>query len=282
MALRNHGIGTRTFGIEIECIGLSIDRAAAALNAAGIPARADGRHLSNPRVGEWLAKWDGSVGASGCEVVSPVLSGEAGIEAIEKVCRALVAAGATVNQSCGLHVHVGARDLDLGAWKRLVKTYAKFEDTIDLLVAPSRRGNRNHYCQSIVRPCGATTTERVNATMAEIDLARDIDGIYRALGQSRYRKLNVASFWRHGTVEFRQHQGTVDARKATMWVRFVVAMVEAATASGSVQERRDNGQTAAYRFKWLFNATVQGEVRRFWSKRLRHFTREQRAGRIAS
>jgi hypothetical protein len=42
----------------------------------------------------------------------------------------------------------------------------------------------------------------------------------------RYYKLNLCAFIRHGTVEFRQHAGTVDYRKMNHWIAFCVQFVE--------------------------------------------------------
>ena len=40
----------------------------------------------------------------------------------------------------------------------------------------------------------------------------------------------MAAFWRHQTVKFRQHQGTVNADKATCWVKLCLRMVAGAVA----------------------------------------------------
>jgi hypothetical protein len=42
----------------------------------------------------------------------------------------------------------------------------------------------------------------------------------------RYFKLNVAAYLRHGTIEFRQHSGTVDYQKMVNWIIFCIAFVE--------------------------------------------------------
>jgi hypothetical protein len=43
---------------------------------------------------------------------------------------------------------------------------------------------------------------------------------------SRYRKVNIASFNRHGTIEFRQHEGTMDPDRILNWVQFCTHFVE--------------------------------------------------------
>ena len=50
-----------------------------------------------------------------------------------------------------------------------------------------------------------------------------------ARSSCRYYKINFQAFATHGTIEFRQHSGTLDADKAANWVRlltgfFAVAM----------------------------------------------------------
>lgn len=207
----------RTFGIELEVIG-SMRVAYDALRAAGIDARMPG--YTHSRTAFWKLVPDGSV-SRGFEVVSPVLSGEAGITEARAVADALTAAGFTVDQSCGFHVHVGAGDLTADDIRTLAKRYAAYEATIDGWMPRSRRGSNNHYCRPV-----ATVAQRLENRPAT-GTARD--QIATALGTNihdRYYKLNLQSFWRHGTVEFRQHSGTVDAQKVENWTRFCLAFVD--------------------------------------------------------
>jgi hypothetical protein len=54
----------------------------------------------------------------------------------------------------------------------------------------------------------------------------------------RYQKLNLESLERHGTIEFRQHSGTVDAEKAVNWVRLCTAFIETTASYQYVQLKR--------------------------------------------
>jgi hypothetical protein len=50
------------------------------------------------------------------------------------------------------------------------------------------------------------------------------------LAGDRYRSLNLQSFGLYGTVEIRQHQGTLNATKALAWVAYGQAMIAWARA----------------------------------------------------
>lgn len=45
-------------------------------------------------------------------------------------------------------------------------------------------------------------------------------------GRSRYFKLNSQSYWRHGTVEFRQHSGTIEFEKIKNWLFFCARLID--------------------------------------------------------
>jgi hypothetical protein len=141
-AMRNAGIVT--YDTATRRLGLSTD------NTPQIPGRVQGpvlndgcncdscyyqrqRDLSAPVQPSpeainavWRVVADGSV-SNGCEVVSPILSGNEGLQALQTVVRALKAAGATVNNTCGFHVHVDARDLKGAEVCNAVMRYARFE-----------------------------------------------------------------------------------------------------------------------------------------------------------
>lgn len=267
-------ISERTFGVELEVVGITPARAADVLRAAGI-ACDTGYYSSTNRDGRWLSKSDGSVSGPGgsAEIVSPILRGEPGIAQARAVCAALTAAGATVNTTCGFHVHVGAGDFDAPAMKRLVKQWVKYEDSIDLMLAPSRRRDANRYCGSMLRAlstgCGynATVADRCAAAFATLDRCTTLEQVKSAIG-TRYVKLNVQSFWRHGTVEVRAHQGTVNADKVEAWVRFAVALVDFAKAAKAVAPRLTGDHSADVRLGWMFDRLkVSGNARRFLTRR---------------
>lgn len=201
----------RKFGIELEIIGIDRQTALRALRAVGINVRDETyNHITSSH---WKLVSDASV-RDGFEVVSPVLLGEAGIEQAMTVATALEDAGASVNRSCGFHVHFDARNLSAGDIKTIVKRYAAHESEIDAVMPPSRRGNANTYCA----PLSSFLNDRFES-------ASTIEDMIRAQG-NRYFKVNLQSFQRHGTIEFRQHSGTVNAAKIANWVRFLGEFID--------------------------------------------------------
>lgn len=201
----------RKFGIELEIVGISQEAARKAMQAVNIKVHQEGYNHSTRK--HWKIVPDGSV-HNGFEVVSPILQGEAGLEEAEIVARALEDAGAYANRTCGYHVHFDARDMSLDHIKAIVRRYARHETEIDAFMPPSRRGNANQYCHSLHGIIGQSFEA---ATSAEA---------LAAAQPSRYYKVNLKSFQRHGTIEFRQHSGTVNAAKICNWIRFLSDFID--------------------------------------------------------
>lgn len=201
----------RKFGIEMEIAGINRETALRALNSVGINAVSEGYNHTTRR--HWKIVSDASV-RGGFEVVSPVLEGEAGIAEAEVVARALDDAGANVNVTCGLHVHFDAADLSAADIKAIIRRYAAHEAEIDAFMPPSRRANANQYCRSL--------SELMNDRFERVQTMQEL----MAHQGSRYYKVNLQSFQRHGTIEFRQHSGTINASKVSNWVRFLAAFID--------------------------------------------------------
>ncbi len=203
-----------TFGVEIECIvrRQRIEQAAA-LNGVDILYE----HYNHDD-GKVYYKFvtDSSVRADNSadrgdeiECVSPVLNYAAdGLESLKKTCKALNEAGAKVNKSTGLHVHIGAQDLDGESIVRVYKNYQMLEDLIDSFMAPSRRASQ--WCASIRN--------------FNFDTCHDADSVCSKMG-GRYYKVNPVAYRRHRTIEFRQHQGSTSYEKISMWVAFCAKLV---------------------------------------------------------
>lgn len=250
-----------TYGVELECFmprGMTHEGLAAHLvAAAGVPASAElYNHL---RCNHWKVVTDGSLNDyySGAEVVSPVLRGEEGFAAIRRVCAALVTAGCTVRRTCGFHVHVAAPE-DLNFFKKLLKLFVKYESILDTLISPSRRGNANDYCYS---------SERM---VEVVDSANTLVGIRHALerrfsSRARFHKLNLMSYWRHQTVEFRAHQGTIDGTKAVAWVKVCLGLVARASENVNASGGRSDVVTAVRVYQSRTRSRTDARLRTYRS-----------------
>lgn len=203
---------TRNFGIEMELAGISQIQAMNALREAGLHAEVEG--YNHTTRAHWKIVTDASV-RDGFEVVSPILRGEQGLREAETAASALEAAGAKINKTCGLHVHFDAASLAACEIHTIATRYAKHESEIDAFMPKSRRGNENTFCQSTKRIFESAAFQRATTIDQMIDIQR-----------SRYFKVNLQSFRRHQTIEFRQHGGTVSAAKIGAWVRFLNGFID--------------------------------------------------------
>jgi hypothetical protein len=214
----------RKFGVEIEFVGATLSRVVQELTRRGLAASAPG--YTHRVTSSWKVVTDASV-YNGGELVSPPLSGEQGLADLQTACEALEAAGARVNRSCGLHVHHDVGNLSAPQMGRLFRNWRNTQGATDQLVAASRRGSQ------WARPLAEREVAHVEALPSTAAHAIRSHFAY----VDRYRSLNVASYPRYGTVEVRQHQGTVSYRKIAAWIAYGQAHIAAAVADASLTDR---------------------------------------------
>lgn len=201
----------RRFGIEIETCGIGEHTGARALSDAGLEATAPG--YTHQVLREWKVVPDSTCGA---EAVSPILRGKEGWQQVKVAMQALRSAGASVSRRCGMHVHLDMGDMDGTQIARFIELYVEFQAEIDAFVSPSRRsGADNQWCQ----PWYGGIARVAN-------YFRD-HGTCQP-GVSRYHTINVASYAKYGTIEVRQHQGSLNAATAKSWGTLLMALVEVA------------------------------------------------------
>lgn len=210
---------TKTFGIEIEFINNQFTGSAIArtLTNNGIPTNYES--YNHYRRNHWKIVTDASV-PGGLELVSPVLKGESGLEQIEQATKILEQMGCKVNHKCGLHVHHKVKktheNRDENA-KRILKNcielYAEHQNDFNDMLPQSRTDNQ--YCRN---------TNDLRTTMH----THGLDYIMRNSFHYRYYAVNVCSYLRHGTVEFRQHSGTIEFEKIKNWILITQKIVERA------------------------------------------------------
>jgi hypothetical protein len=198
----------RRFGVEFEAYNVERQTLAEKLNHAGINCKVEGYgHDNRPH---WKIVPDSSLdGYNTFELVSPILTGENGISELKTVCRVLNECGAKVNKSCGTHVHFDAETLTLQTWKNIFINYARLENTIDRFMPKSRRSDKNNFCKGF---------RNFPNFEQNIQNAMNINSIANRVIGGRYFKINPQSYARHKTIEFRQHNGTVDFEKISNWI----------------------------------------------------------------
>jgi len=224
---------TLTFGIEIECVGLMDYQAVTALRNAGVHCERPGyTHQTMP---EWKVVPDGSLrGRNGaCEVVSPVLRGTEGLAEVRTVMKVLRDAGARINESCGMHIHIGVD----GALTRqeqaaVIRLYHGWQWAMTAMVLERRINN------SWARLRSASQSEQL-AMQWESDYTNSEMRSW-AGSQNRYYALNVAAFGRHGTFELRAHHGSLNGTNAAAWVAFNLAFFEYAKLCVQRGTRNEN------------------------------------------
>lgn len=211
----------RTFGVEIECIfptNESINEFIDDINNnSNLEIRFVGYNHTTSAA--WKMVTDASVRSTtkpgiGREVVSPILKGADGKRQLKTILECMKKHGVYINKTCGLHVHFGAKDFKAADFRKLAHIYKQHEAEIDKMVSPSRRGQcGNQYCQGLD-----------HISHWQIENCASVRQLDSKLG-GRYHKINFAAFVRHGTVEFRQHQGSIDFEKISQWIDFGMCMM---------------------------------------------------------
>lgn len=252
-------LSTLKFGIEIEFQFNSETRSdiRSLAAAAGFIADSTGlnvqqeyyNHDTRPH---WKIVTDASVNNGG-EIVSPILYGQDGIDQLIKIAKALETF-ATVDASCGLHVHHDATDRDDDFLKRLIRLYAKCEKSIDNFMPPSRRASTGIYCVSLI-------TEGLDSIWNQTKPSPRQFAPTRVTG-GRGCKLNMRALTMHGTVEFRHHSGTVDHEKMVNWVLLTFSFMKRCESGRILNSEGD--------LEFVLDGAGRS-VRKFYRNRTRHF-----------
>ncbi|RDW80705.1 hypothetical protein BP5796_05403 [Coleophoma crateriformis] len=170
------------------------------------------------------------------EIQSPAFHfTEAAIQNVKFVCSILAETyRINVNESCGLHVHVGnmTNGYSLKQLKCFMATVWTFEPQLDFL-HPAHRLN-NKYCEGLRKHAAINHFKSPAQVLVEIKNAADANCILAMmrvtpLSKSAYEISNlcqppIEEIKR--TIEFRQHEGCIDPRAVEQWIRTCVGIVE--------------------------------------------------------
>lgn len=272
---------TQRFGIEIEMTGIAREKAAEVIakyfgTESSYAGGSYGTYNAKDRQGRiWKAMSDASIicqrkTASGgkviagrdysTEIVSPILCYE-DIEDLQEVVRQLRHAGAFVNKSCGIHIHIDASQHTPATLKNLVNLMAQKEDILyrALQIAPERL----KYCQKVNEDLIGVVNRQKPETLEELaDMwyAGSYGDRHAHYNESRYRGLNLHATFTKGTVEFRLFNSTTHAGEIKAYIQFCLALSHQALSQKKASCRRSVTDNEKYCMRcWLLRLGLNGD-----------------------
>lgn len=237
---------SQKFGVEIEMTGITREQAAnivaKALNSTSSEEDGTGYHTrkikdSSHRI--WKVMRDSSIrphakeGFAGdeyrVEFVTPPLKYD-DIELLQQIVRDLRNAGATENDSCGIHVHVDGANHTPQSLRRLVNFMVSRQDLIYEALEIGDRAER--WCKKLSSNLFSEMKKSKDLSSNQLETiwySRNNDNYYggidhRHYNETRYHGINLHSYFSKKTVEFRLFNSTLHAGKIKAYVQFCLAI----------------------------------------------------------
>ena len=268
---------SQRFGIEMEMTGITRKKAAEVIAAYFDTHEVydggsyDAYHVTDGQGRNWKVVSDASIhpaardGRSAStlykvEVVSPICHYE-DIETIQELVRKLRHAGACVNRSCGIHIHVDAAPHSVKTLRNLVNIMVSKEDLLYKALAVDV-AREDHYCQKT----DLSFLEELNRKKPKsIEIFEEMwyhgdSRSYDHYDETRYHALNLHSVFSKGPIEFRLFNGTMHAGKVKTYIQLSLAISHQALVQKGASHSRTKSTNEKYTFRtWLLRLGMIGE-----------------------
>ncbi|MCJ1434664.1 hypothetical protein MMC27_004033 [Xylographa pallens] len=205
--------------------------------------------------------WD----SYGVELVSSVLRPvQEDFETITKFCDLLKGEhchdhGATINDTCGLHVHLkpdgDCNDFDLNTVQHLAYIIATYERELDKLQPFHRRTYAPHGASYYDFQSNTQKFHDYDGILFEdfedyqnlISKTRNMYDLQRLMGRGKGYVVNFSNLLRRDpatdgprTIEFRQHEGVLRGEMVEWWVRFCIGLLQLANHAATQMDADGN------------------------------------------
>lgn len=269
------GIKDQAFGMELEFSGITRREAAQAiaklLNGNSHYDYQGGVYnkcvVTDSTGREWTIERDSSVntqnGGEQCEFVTPKCNYD-DIPTVQECVRVLRRAGAKVDSSCGLHIHIDGANHTPKSLKNLLFTFRAKEDLIFKAVG-TQQSRLGRWCKPIDdelidKVKKLTTVDNSSLHDAWYDTYGGNYGTTQHYHNSRYHALNLHSLWYRGTVEFRLFEATLHAGEIRAYITLCLAMsAQAINAKRASADVLDNGNDKYAMRCWLLRLGFIGD-----------------------
>lgn len=274
---------TSTIGVEIEFTGLT-RREAAKTISEHFGTEPDATIATDNTGREWRVVRDSSIvtdGGEQCELVTPILN-YGDIETLQEIVRKLRKAGAKVNKSCGLHVHIGAKGMTAQAIRNLVNTVASREELFFKALNVDEARKRR-YCKPVDERFLQELNAKKPATLDEVKTiwyGDDHDHDYH-YHESRYHALNLHATFTKGTIEFRLFNGTLHAGEIKTAIQISCALVAFAKAAKKASYKPVSLENAKFAMRTFLTRPTGLNLNGDEFKTLRHHLTKNLEGNAA-
>lgn len=174
------------------------------------------------------------------------------MEKLQEVVRTLRHAGAVVNDSCGMHVHVDASNHTPQSLKNALSImYSKEDILFKALKVNEHRVER--WCKKVREPM----LEKIRKLPADTTMERlkqewydGQDGSYQHYNWTRYYALNLHSVFYRGTLEWRCFESTLHAGKVRANITLALAIsAQAINQKRTVMRKTEISENPAFTFR---------------------------------
>ena len=283
------GIKDQCFGVEVEMTGITRRQAADALaEDFGTTPQYLGTHydtwgVTDPEGKVWKLMSDASIRPERkttdgytttfprsrenrdyqVEMVTPKLT-YAELPKLQECVRRVRKAGAKVNGSCGIHVHVDAANHNRQSLKNLIGImYSKEDILFKALQVSESRAQR--WCKKVREPMlqqARTLSSEETRDLTQLEQVWYEGNVSSTehYNWTRYYALNLHSVFYRGTVEWRCFNSTLHAGKVAAYVNLCLAISAQAIAQRSTVMRKTHSENELFTFRvWLVRLGLNGE-----------------------
>lgn len=180
-----------------------------------------------------------------CELNTPILGYE-DIELLQEVIRALRKAGADVSELCGIHIHVSEHGHTPKSLRCLLNLFMQKEDIfVEAFQIPDNRLSR--YCKKVDEGLIHIINKRKPKTLQQLREYWDNEC------GSRYKMINLDSFYSMKGIEFRFFNTTFHAGVVRAYIVFCLALSQKAKIMNRAVPKKSRLENNRYEFRNFLN-----------------------------
>lgn len=247
------------YGVEIEFLGITREAAAEIVaDFFGTGFFYEGSILNERDIADkehriWRVVRDASIDAYSdeeqCELVTPILQYQ-DLEVLLGLVERIQESGGKVNRSCGLHIHVDAKEFTPQAIVNLVILIGSREQILYKALGIPK--DRMRYCKRINDELVATILAKKPESLEQFRKDWYQESPYEVVAgkyhSTRYHGLNLHAMFTKCTVEFRLFNSTLNPAEVKAYVQFILALCKKAQTNKKAVLKK----TAGYNEKYLF------------------------------